>query len=142
MHLHLVSKTCAWHPEHNKNENVMQYIFGGSNPTILKEFNEFMKHQRLNSKTWIDVYPLDLSPVANENDFFVDIGGGVGHMCSAFLTACPQVPGRVILQDLPSTISSLQTSDKRYPFALIPHNYLTPQPIKKRPLLLFPQYHA
>jgi demethylsterigmatocystin 6-O-methyltransferase len=98
---------CPWYPEHNKDLNVMQYLF--SDATVLKEFNGWMQHQRLDSSTWMDVYPLDVSSSSNQ-DFFVDIGGGVGHMCIALRERFPNLPGRLVLQDLPGTIDNLPPS--------------------------------
>jgi hypothetical protein len=104
----------------------MQYIFSGVNPIILKEFNTFMRHQRLNSSTWMDVYPVDLS-TSSPSDFFVDIGGGVGHMCNALMEKFPNLPGRVVLQDLPETIKSLPGQQSFTPMV---HDYFTEQPVK------------
>ncbi|PQE18007.1 O-methyltransferase protein [Rutstroemia sp. NJR-2017a BVV2] len=115
---------CPWYPEHNKDLNVMQYLF--SDAIVLQEFNGWMQHQRLNSSTWMDVYPLDVS-ASSKPDFFVDIGGGLGHMCVALKERFPNISGRVILQDLPGTIDNLSPGQ---PFAPIAHDYFDEQPVK------------
>lgn len=78
---------------------------------------------------WLDEYPFELvtqgwdprSPV------FVDIGGNVGHYCAKFKERFPNVPGHVILQDLPSTLAhALHTPGVE----AIPHDFFEPQPIK------------
>ena len=55
----------------------------------------------------MDEYPFDRETLgwdANE-PVFVDVSGNVGHYCALFKARFPAVPGRVILQDLPSTLA-------------------------------------
>jgi demethylsterigmatocystin 6-O-methyltransferase len=102
----------------------MQYLF--SDATVLQEFNGWMQHQRLNSSTWMDVYPLVISS-SPQQDFFVDIGGGLGHMCIALKERFLNISGRVILQDLPGTVDNLSPGQ---PFVPIAHDYFDEQPVK------------
>lgn len=115
---------CPWHPEHNKEMNVMQYLF--SHPPVLAEFNAYMQHQRLTTSIWLDAYPMDVS-ASFEDTAFVDIGGGVGHMCVALKKRFPMLPGRVVLQDLPQTINNLPGGQ---PFDPMAHDYFKEQPVK------------
>lgn len=115
---------CAWHPGHDEEQNVLQYL--SSNPTMLEESNRLMASQRLSSPTWLDAYPVEFS-ASPSGIYFVDIGGGVGHMCTALKERIGDVPGRVILQDVPQMISSLSTGQCFEPMI---HNFFMEQPIK------------
>lgn len=65
-----------------------------------------MVAQRLGMPTWLDVYPYqhkaeNLKP---EQPFFVDLGGGLGHQSIALREKLPDLPNRIILQDIPATL--------------------------------------
>ena len=115
---------CPFHPFHNEKMNVMQFLH--SSPPVLEDFNCFMTHQRLNGNTWLDVYPLERS-IAPDRATFVDVGGALGHMCLALKERYPDLPGRVILQDVPQTIDSVPESQ---PFEAMAYDYYTDQPVK------------
>lgn len=57
--------------------------------------------------SWTTVVPLaaKLQGTDENTPLFVDVGGGHGSQCGDFRKAT-QVPGRVILQDLPGTVAS------------------------------------
>ena len=120
---------CAWKPGYNKDVNVFQYLFSHSKQ--LEDFNLFMTHQRLESRTFLDVYPLQeemaAHPIPVSRALFVDIGGGVGHICRTLKERHPNIPGRIILQDLPPTIEQAPSSEGIEAMA---HDYYTPQTIK------------
>ncbi|KAI8630255.1 S-adenosyl-L-methionine-dependent methyltransferase [Xylariaceae sp. FL1651] len=72
----------------------------------------FMAMEQAVRGSWLDEYPIkrDTQSWDPEMPVFVDVGGNVGHYCALFKKKYPEVPGRVILQDLPSTIAhALQT---------------------------------
>jgi demethylsterigmatocystin 6-O-methyltransferase len=73
----------------------------------LTHFNNFMSASRRGAKTWLDAYPWRerTQGVAADQALFVDIGGGRGQQCEALRAALPDLPNRVILQDLPTTIA-------------------------------------
>lgn len=103
------------------------------NPEMLKDFNTFMAGNRGGRKHWIDWYPVEsqiLSAIPNaDNDtLLVDVGGGKGHDLERFLGKYPQTKGKLILQDLPSTIDSIQLlSPDIRPMS---HDFFTLQPVK------------
>lgn len=78
---------------------------------------------------WLDEYPFEQvtqgwdpsSPV------FVDIGGSVGHYCARFKEHFPDVPGRVILQDLPSALAHAVHESG---VEVLAHDFFEPQPVK------------
>ena len=46
-----------------------------------------------------------------ESAGFVDIGGNIGHQSEALLAACPELKGKIVLQDLESVISQAPERD-------------------------------
>lgn len=90
-----------------------------------------MKFKTLGEK-WYESVPLN--DVLGENIdassvLLVDVGGAAGHDLLGFHKQHPDIPGRLILQDLPETIASLDMS-KMTPVEAMAHNFFTPQPIK------------
>ena len=67
---------------------------------------------------------------------FVDVGGSKGHEAISFYTAYPDIPGHLILQDLPSVINKFR-KDPSQCIELMPYDFFTTQPIKGQYLLLF-----
>ncbi|KAL9005775.1 MAG: hypothetical protein Q9188_001441 [Gyalolechia gomerana] len=94
--------------------------------------NNFMASNRL-TKTGMEIFPFeDKVPYFSKRDqqdpsiaLLVDVGGGRGQMCRAFRNRFPELPGRVVVQDLPNTVSS---SGKG--IEAMPHDFFTPQPVK------------
>lgn len=69
-------------------------------------FNQFMATQRQDMPTWLDVYPWQdkTDGLKPEQPFFVDIGGGIGHQSIALREKVPQLPNKIILQDIPGAL--------------------------------------
>jgi len=60
----------------------------------------------------------------------VDIGGGSGHDLVGFRTAHPDMPGRLILQDLPHAIDSADNDElSRHGIEASIHDFFTPEPV-------------
>lgn len=62
-----------------------------------------MTVQREGKTVWLDELPVETEfceDVKPEMSLFVDIGGNLGHHCDLVKAGCPEVTGRVILQDL------------------------------------------
>jgi len=82
-------------------------------------------------ETWLSVYPIETETKAlNPNAplvLLVDIGGNIGHICAQFKQVFPDVPGRVILQDLPETIAAALSTPG---VENVAYNFFEPQPIK------------
>ena len=109
--------------------DVHQFEWYKDHPDKLQFFNNYMALRRKPSVSWLSVYPVEeeaegwdsLAPV------YVNMGGGIGHQCAQFKERFPHVPGRVILQDLPHSISNALTTPGVENMA---HNFFEPQPIK------------
>lgn len=67
----------------------------------------------------------------NEPPFFVDVGGGHGHQSIHLLERHPQLATRIVLQDLPETISHLPAT---FPSTIhaSSQNFFEPQPAEMR----------
>ncbi|KAH1647329.1 hypothetical protein KXX16_009435 [Aspergillus fumigatus] len=110
-------------------------IFGmlEQNPEQKQAFDDYMASRRLiNQPQWFEIYPAaeKLRPVRDSPDsvLLVDVGGGPGQEMSRFRQRHPDVPGRLILQDLPLTLNRLET----IPEGIEPmeHDFFNPQPVK------------
>ncbi|KAF5871803.1 putative o-methyl transferase b protein [Botrytis fragariae] len=95
-------------------------------PRLINYFADFMVGQRGEMPTWLSKYPIeeetkDWNP---KEPVFVDVGGGFGHKCLELRMEKPNVPGRVILQELDHAIkNALPMKDVE----LEVHDFFTPQ---------------
>ena len=102
-------------------------------------FDLWMSSRRAGIKReWFDIYPINSQLLAgSERDsasvFLVDVAGGKGHDISSLRTRFPDLPGRLVLQDLPRTLEGLSTS---VDIEMMPHDLFTEQPIKGQYILL------
>ena len=91
---------------------------------------QWMTANREGQKIFLDVFPFEkelchgLTP---ETPLFVDVGGGIGHMCLALKQRLPHASGRVVNQDLPPSIAQAIQSDG---VEHTVHDFMTDQPIK------------
>ncbi|MCJ1390641.1 hypothetical protein MMC18_003502 [Xylographa bjoerkii] len=104
-----------------------------SDPPMLANWNAFMSGRRGLRKQWYDTFPADeiiLEGASDDDDatLLVDIGGGEGKDAESFRAKFPDVPGRVILQDLTDVIKNIEELDHRVTRA--GYDFFTPQPIK------------
>ncbi|KAJ5088892.1 hypothetical protein N7456_012508 [Penicillium angulare] len=115
----------------------MQWAVGKSQFEWLAEnkkhqslFNSYMSSRREGKPNWFDVYPMDrLTEGANSHPdavFLVDIGGNQGHDLQALSTKRSDLPGRLVLQDLPKIVSNVDKSG----IETMSYSFLDPQPIK------------
>ena len=98
-------------------------------PSLMKDFNDYMAHRASRLRSWLDVYPIeqetqDWNPNA---PLFVDVGGNVGHLCAELKGRYPNLPGEVVLQDQEHPIKmALPTPGVRN----MVHDFFEPQPVK------------
>lgn len=72
----------------------------------------------------------DPTSAGNEDGvLLIDVGGGIGHDMELFQKYHSKLPGRLILQELPSVIEAATT---RLPKGIesMEYDFFTPQPIK------------
>lgn len=120
--MHTVFQT-AW------KSNLHHFAWFKDHPDKLRFFNDYMALRRRPEPSWLSVYPVkeetkDWDP---EAPVYVNMGGGIGHQCAQFKERFPDLPGRVILQDLRHSI------DEALPTPGVEnmvHNFFDPQPVK------------
>ncbi|RYP65821.1 hypothetical protein DL771_008122 [Monosporascus sp. 5C6A] len=105
----------------------------GKRPELLHSFHQFMSTQRDGHAQWLDFYPIkqELLPGFDAEDpdavFMVDVGGSVGHEIQAVKRRYPDIPGRMVLQDVPATIARVVLENG---MEAMSHDFFTPNPIK------------
>ena len=109
--------------------NLHHFAWFKNHPDKLKFLNDYMRLRQASDLSWLSAYPVEdhtknwdsAAPV------YVDMGGGMGHQCAQFKERFPNVPGRVILQDLPQ---SIENALPRPGVEKMVHNFFEPQPVK------------
>jgi hypothetical protein len=79
---------------------------------------------------WFDVLPFDDIVASGSNEdtvIFVDVGSALGHQSIALRERYPNLPGRVIIQDMPQVINMVQPRHGIEPQV---YDFFTPQPVK------------
>ena len=94
-----------------------------------------MAGYRIGRARWIDpdCFPVEEvlgNGVSIEKNavMLVDVGGSTGRDISAFHELYPQLPGRLVLQDLPAVIK--EASNLPEGIEAMAHDFFTPQPVK------------
>lgn len=94
-----------------------------------------MAGSRYGEARWMDqdVYPVQEKLVAGADTspdvvFLVDVGGSTGHDIAEFNAKHPDVPGRLVLQDLPKVIEVVQELHPRV--EAMAYDFFTEQPVK------------
>lgn len=88
-----------------------------------------MAFRREPELSWLTVYPVseECKDVDPSRPVYVNIGGGIGHQCAQFKETFPNIPGRVVLEDMPHSIAkALPTPGVEN----IAHDFFEPQPVK------------
>lgn len=79
-----------------------------------------------------DFYPIDRLVDGFDNSegstMIVDIGGSTGHDLQELVTKYPKLPGRLILEDLPTVIGQISDISER--IEPISYDFNTEQPVK------------
>ena len=94
-----------------------------------------MSGQREGRADWLDFFPFEKEILegfdrGRDAVMAVDIGGGLGHEMLSLKKKFPNLPGKLIVQDLPRVIASIQ--DPNSAFEPMTHDFFTPQPVKGR----------
>ena len=117
--------------------NFWDYI--SQRPEDAETFNTFMRASRTGRSSWVNWFPvqervIDGSKNKEASDvILVDVGGGHGHDLLDFRNKFPNLPGRLILQDLPHTISEVAKIDLENRIETMEHDFFAPQPVKGSP---------
>lgn len=94
----------------------------------MKSLGHLMALQRVNS--WVDSYPVaqELASAKPDDTLLVDIGGGFGQQAVAFRGKLPDLKGRVVVQDIKSTLQARVAQPEGVEF--IEYDFFQPQTIK------------
>ncbi|KAJ4363369.1 hypothetical protein N0V83_009661 [Neocucurbitaria cava] len=115
---------------HNcKGETYFDYIARPGNERLSKAFNVTMEMQKTKAEeSFVPVYPAEerLKNDDPERVLLVDVGGGVGHQVSRFKERYPQLPGKLVLEDLPQVVDTAVDLPKS--ITKIGHDFFKPQP--------------
>lgn len=105
------------------------FIWVQTKPENFAYFNHWMAAQRHGMPTWLDVYPVEgtAQHLGPEEPLFVDVGGGLGQQCIALRERFPHLSGKVILQDIPQTLTHAIRHDR---VEIMEQDFFEPQPIK------------
>jgi demethylsterigmatocystin 6-O-methyltransferase len=98
-------------------------------PEHMESLGHAMAMQR--AVHWIDSYPVEeevgsFTPVP-DSALLVDIGGGFGQQAIAFRKRFPNLPGRVVVQDIPETLGRATASEE---VEFMAQDFFEPQGIK------------
>ncbi|CAG8180229.1 unnamed protein product [Penicillium salamii] len=82
------------------------FAFWKAFPKFGDLFDTHMGFQRDSSTDFLSVFKVmqEGKNILDDDVAFVDLGGGVGHQSARLKAICPDLPGRVILQDLPHVL--------------------------------------
>ena len=114
--------------------NLSLWDFFDKHPQDRKDLDEYLAVRRKGLNQWYEMFPVAsiLGPNLKRDPkavLFVDVGGGKGHEARKLREAHPELPGRLILQDLPSMIDRVR-EDPPKGVEFMPYDFFTPQPVK------------
>lgn len=101
-------------------------------PVQQETFNRMMAITRLErGEQWFDFFLAEerFGSTDPSQVLLVDIGGGLGYDLVAFHARFPNLPGKLILQDLPTVINDIQELSRAFERTI--YDFFTPQPIKR-----------
>lgn len=109
---------------------VQFWEFFAKYPEHRKDFDEYMVARRKGLAKWHETFPMANVLGTNastdaEAVLLVDVGGNKGHEIASFHEAHPDIPGRLILQDLPPMIERVR-KDPPKGIELMPYDFFTP----------------
>jgi demethylsterigmatocystin 6-O-methyltransferase len=115
----------VWQVAHSCTENCYEWMM--THPENFEQLNLYMMARSEGSISAFDRWTPDSTGLSPERAVFVDIGGAIGVKCVEFKEKFPNIPGKVILQDLPFAVEhALPTNGVEK----MVYDFLTPQPIK------------
>lgn len=109
------------------------WVWFAQSPDGLDTCNTFMEADRGSRPSWLEWFPvkeqlLDGYDASKGDVLLVDVAGGRGHDIQAFREKFPDVPGRLVVEDLPHVIDDIRNLDAS--IEKVKFNLFDPQPIK------------
>jgi hypothetical protein len=124
----------GWKYAYKTNQHFFEYINSPGRERKLEAFRNHMKFKTVGLK-WYEVPEImeavfGDAKVGKDGVLLIDVGGSSGYDLISFHKAHPSMPGRLILQDLPTTIQSLDSvALAEQGIEPMSHDFFTPQPI-------------
>ncbi|CZR56844.1 uncharacterized protein PAC_06733 [Phialocephala subalpina] len=126
----------AWKYAYKTDQHFFEYVNSPGRERKLEALRNHMQFKTVGLK-WYEVPAImeavfgDAKVGKNDVDvLLVDVGGSGGHDLIGFHNAHPSMPGRLILQDLPTTIQSLDAAAlAQQGIEPMGHDFFTPQPV-------------
>ncbi|KAL2068852.1 hypothetical protein VTL71DRAFT_15190 [Oculimacula yallundae] len=125
----------GWMYGRQTKQHYFEYINSPGQEKKLEVFRKHMAFKTVGLK-WFEVPQImdsvfGTSRCGKDDALLVDVGGSGGHDLIDFRKAHSSLPGRLILQDLPATIDSLNTNAlKEHNVEAMGHDFFTPQPVR------------
>ncbi|KAJ6006795.1 hypothetical protein N7451_004739 [Penicillium sp. IBT 35674x] len=119
---------CPWNFVTGSKEGFFAYM--ASKPYYQNAFDTVMASPyRRDEKSWVDFFPVEekLKAQSPSDVLLVDVGGGRGRDLVAFRERFPNLPGKLVLQDL-SYVT--ETADLPAEIETQVHNFFDEQPVK------------
>lgn len=110
------------------NTDLSMFEWMPQHPEHMKSLGQLMALDR--PTHWVDTYPIEnLGSLTASPDkpVLVDIGGGFGQQAIAFRNKFPHLAGRIVVQDIPSTLAGAQPTPG---IEFVHHDFFGPQSIK------------
>lgn len=119
----------AFHYARGTKESFFEWI--ARHPADQEAFNSVMTMNRnLIDTEWYEHFPVEEKlQVSPDRALLVDIGGGIGHDLSRLKQHLPQLPGKLVVQDLPGVIGDIKEPLPEGVEAMV-YNMFDPQPVK------------
>ena len=121
-----------------KGQSFFEWGSANGTPPAAYQFGQMLTAWSENRQHWMDpgYYPVierlaEGAKADKDAVLLVDVGGSNGHDLEQFHKKHPDVPGRLVLQDLPDIIAQAKPSA---PIEATVHDFFTPQPVKGRHL--------
>jgi hypothetical protein len=114
---------------HKTKENPFEWL--ARHPEDQEAFNSVMTmNRKLIETEWYETFPVEEKlQVSPDRTLLVDIGGGIGHDVSLFKQHFPQLPGKLVVQDLPRVIEDIKEPLPEGVEAMV-YDMFTPQQVK------------
>lgn len=124
----------------HQTKGLNMFEFLAQDPVRFKTFNDAMQAQTSQNIQSYGIFPFEeVYGKANTTDdsvLLVDIGGGKGQATSAIKALCPNIKGKMILQDRPEVIEDI--TDPLPGIEKMGYDFFTPQPVKGSTLHIRP----
>ena len=109
------------------------FEYFGQHPVDRAHFDSWMVERRRGKLGWLDIFHFAerLSAKLRQDQgavLLVDVGGNQGHELCKFQARYPDLPGKLVLQDLPDSLSRI--SKPLEGIEIMAYDFFTPQPVQ------------